>query len=368
MIYFDANAGEILRPDAAAAMQLASTLPGNPSSVHAAGRAARGVMEEARATIAFKLGGEARHLVFTSGGTESDGLAIHALGFGRRLLYGATEHDAVRSAAAAADPAQPPVILPVDSRGVIRLEALRGALAAGGPALVLLMLANNETGVIHPIAEAAALCREYGALLHLDAVQGLGRIPIDINTLGADSVAVSAHKAGGPKGTGGLLLARDIAPRPLLAGGGQERGWRGGTQNVAGIAGFAAICDAGLAEWTSRHVAFRTRIAAAAKDAGAIVAGEGAPLLPNTLCLILPGVRADLQLMTLDLAGFAVSAGAACSSGKIAKSHVLEAMGFGAYAGCAVRVSLSWQTDVAQVDKFISAYTEMAGRLVRKAG
>jgi len=358
MVYLDANASELLRPEARVAMESAWSLPGNPSSVHHAGRAARALMEEARARIATKLGGSAKDLIFTSGGTESDALGLHALGWGRRLLYGATEHDAVRSAAKAAGAE----VLSVDGNGVVRLEALEDQLRAGGPALVALMLANNETGVIHPIASAAALCQTYGALLFVDAVQGLGRIPFDIDVLGADGLAVSAHKIGGPKGIGALLLAQDFPARPLISGGGQERGWSGGTQNLPAIAGFAAACDGPVPD----HLGLRERIAVAARQAGALIAGEGADRLPNTLCLILPGVRADLQLITLDLAGFAVSAGAACSSGKVAKSHVLEAMGLGEQAGSAIRVSLSWQTDVAQVDAFIAAYGAMAERLTRR--
>jgi len=357
MIYLDANASEIQRPESKAAMTSAWEYVGNPSSVHQAGRAARTLMEEARAQIAARLHGSARYLVFTSGGTEADALALHALGTGRRLLYGATEHDAVRSFPNGRDAE----VLPVDGNGLVRLDVLEQRLRAGGPALVALMLANNETGVIHPIAEAAELCRAQGALLFVDAVQGLGRIDVDIAALGADGLAVSAHKIGGPKGIGALLLARDFPTLPLIAGGGQERGWRGGTQNLPAIAGFAAATGAKPPD----HLGLRDKIAAAARNAGAIVAGEAVARLPNTLCLILPGVRADLQLITLDLASFAVSAGAACSSGKVAKSHVLEGMGLGEHAGSAIRVSLSWQTDVAQVDEFIATYTAMAGRLAR---
>ena len=355
MIYLDANSGEMLRPSAREAMLAAWQLPGNPSSVHQAGRAARALMEASREAIASAVGAQARYLVFTSGGTEADGLALRAMGSGRRLLVGATEHDAVRTAAAGGE------VLPVDRNGVVRLAELERRLRAEGPALVALMLANNETGVVYPIAAAAELCRAHGARLHTDAVQALGRMAIDIGALGADSIALSAHKAGGPKGIGALVMAEDFPAAPLIAGGGQEKGWRGGTQNLPAIAGFAAICGVAPPD----HLAMRDRIGEAAKEVGAIIAGEQAERLPNTLCLILPGVRADLQLITLDLAGFAVSAGAACSSGKVAKSHVLEAMGFGADAGSAIRVSLSWQTDQAQIEQFIAAYQTMARRLLR---
>jgi len=360
MIYLDANASELLRPEARAAMQAADLLPGNPSSVHRAGRAARALLEDSRSQIAARLGGSARHLIFTSGGTEADALGLHSLGLERRLLYGATEHDAVRSIALAAGAE----LIPVDKDGVIRLDALEERLRASGPALLALMLANNETGVINPIPEVAALCRAYGALLFIDAVQALGRITFDIRELGADGLAVSGHKIGGPKGVGALLLAQDFPVRPLITGGGQEWGWRGGTQNLPAIAGFAAACAATLPD----HLSLREKVAAAAREAGAWVVGEGVQRLPNTLCLILPGVRADAQLISLDLAGFAVSAGAACSSGKVARSHVLEAMGLAEHAGSAIRMSMSWQTNAAQVDAFVGAYRAMAARLSRKAG
>lgn len=356
MVFLDANAGEILRLEARDAMQEAWLEPGNPASVHAAGRAARARLESARRQIAAAVGGSARNLIFTSGGTESDALALHALGQNRRLLIGATEHDAVRAAVPAAR------FLPVLDSGEIDLDALEIALKNQPPALVALMLANNETGVLHPIVQAAAICHAHGALLFVDAAQALNRIPVNLASLGADAIGLSAHKAGAPKGAGALLFAADTAPTPLMPGGGQERGWRGGTQNLPAIAGFAAI--AGLPPHPD-HPTWQTQIAEAAQSAGAQVAGLAAPRLPNTVNLVLPGVRADLQLISLDLAGFAVSAGAACSSGKVSKSHVLEAMQMGENAGCAIRVSLSWQTTQDEVTQFIAAYRAMASRLRR---
>ncbi|MCW3476470.1 cysteine desulfurase family protein, partial [Limobrevibacterium gyesilva] len=235
MTYLDANATEPVRPEARAAVLAALDLTGNPSSVHAAGRAARRVLEDARETIAGRFGGRPADLVFTSGGTEADALAIHALGQGRRLIVGATEHDAVRAAAPGA------AILPVDRSGVADLAALE-ALLAEGPALVSLMLANNETGTLQPVAEAAALCRAAGALLHVDAVQAAGRVGVDFAGLGAASMALSSHKLGGPAGAGALLLSPEASARlrPLIVGGGQERGRRGGTPPLPAIAGFAA--------------------------------------------------------------------------------------------------------------------------------
>jgi cysteine desulfurase len=224
--YLDANATEPLRPEARAAVIASLDIAGNPSSVHASGRAARLVLEQAREDIAARFGARPAQIVFTSGGTEADALAVHALGQGRRLLIGATEHDAVRAAAPDA------TIVPVDGRGVADLVALERLLAAG-PALLCLMLANNETGVIQPVAEAASLCRAHGAWLHVDAVQAGGRMAVDFVRLGATSLAISSHKLGGPSGAGALLLDDAVGIRPLITGGGQERGWRGGTPPVA---------------------------------------------------------------------------------------------------------------------------------------
>jgi len=359
MIYMDANATEPLRPAARQAAIAALDLTGNPSSIHAAGRQARRVLEESRADIAAALGGEAENLVFTSGGTEANALAIAGLGHGRRILCGATEHAAVLEAA----PGAPRI--PVERSGAIDLGALDAMLADGGPALVCVMLANNETGVIAPIADIARVCRRHGALLHVDAVQAAGRMTIDLAALGADSLAVSGHKVGGPKGAGALLLARgrDIAA-PIIAGGGQERGRRGGTPCLPAIAGFAAALRE--AQNPAPSLAqMRDAAEAAAVAAGALVCGAG-PRLPNTSSLALPGVRADGQVIALDLAGIEVSAGAACSSGKITRSHVLDAMGL-PYAACAIRVSLPWNVTAADIDAFATAYATMAARMRRHA-
>ncbi len=361
MTYLDANATETLRPEARAAVLAALDGGGNPSSVHAAGRSARRLLEEARETIAARFGGQPSDLVFTSGGTEADVLAVHALGAGRRLIVGATEHDAVRSATRGA------AVLAVDGAGVADLEALRRLLAEGGPALVCLMLANNETGTLQPVAEAGRLCRQAGALLHVDAVQAAGRVAVDFAALGADSMALSSHKLGGPQGAGALLVAPALSAglAPLIAGGGQERGRRGGTPPLPAIAGFAAA--AGAADGGAALAALRDAAEQGAVAAGAVVMGAGAPRLPNTTCLALPGVRAETQVIALDLAGVQVSAGAACSSGKVARSHVLDAMGAGALAGEAIRLSLPWCAGPAEVDAFLLAYRAMAARLSRRA-
>ncbi len=355
MTYLDANATEPLRPEARAAALAAMELPGNPSSVHAAGRAARGVLEEARRAVAARFGAPVAGVVFTSGGTEADALAIAGLGAGRRLVISAVEHDAVRVAGVGA------AVAPVDADGLVDLVALE-TLLAEEPALLCLMLANNETGTIQPVAEAAALCRRYGALLHVDAVQAAGRIAVDMTALGADSLALSGHKLGGPKGAGALLLAHGREVAALIAGGGQEKGRRGGTPALPAIAGFAAACGAEAAD----TMPLRRAVEQAAVAQGAIVLG-GVNRLPNTVCIALPGVPAETQVIALDLAGVQVSAGAACSSGKVARSHVLEAMGLGALAGEAIRVSLPWNASMADVQAFGAAYAAMAERLRRRA-
>jgi cysteine desulfurase len=354
--YLDANATEPLRPEARAAMLVAMEVTGNPSSVHGAGRAARRVLEDSREALAARFGAHPGDFVFTSGGTEADALAIHALGAGRRLIIGAIEHDAVRSAAGAAS------ILPVDANGVADLAAAAAWLEAGPDALVCLMLANNETGTIQPIAEVAALCRRHGALLHVDAVQAAGRMDVSLATLGAHSIAISSHKLGGPPGVGALLLAPEVsAIAPLIAGGGQERGRRGGTPPVPAIAGFAAA--SAVARDASHLAPLRDAIEQRAMAQNAIVCGGGGRRLANTTCLALPGVRADAQVIALDLDGIAVSAGAACSSGKVAASHVLAAMGLVGLAGQAIRVSLPWNATAECVDAFSAAYARMAHRL-----
>jgi len=359
MLYLDANATEPLRPEARAAMLAAADTMGNPSSVHAAGRAARRVLEDAREFLATRFGTRPADIVFTSGGTEADALAIHALGTGRRVIIGATEHDAVRSAAPDA------TILPVDGDGVADLQALSKLLADASPTLVCLMWANNETGAIQPIAEAAAICRHLGALLHVDAVQAAGRIPVELGSI--HSLAISSHKLGGPQGAGALLLAPDVAGiSPMIRGGGQERGRRGGTHALPAIAGFAAAAQLSLGhdEDAAKGIAaIRDAIEATAISAGATVCGNGAPRLLNTTCLALPGIRADAQVMALDLDGICVSAGAACSSGKVASSHVLTAMGLGPLAGQAIRVSLPWNVTADAAPVFAAGYARMADRL-----
>lgn len=361
-VYLDANATEVLRPAALDAMVSASVLAGNPSSVHAAGRAARRVLEDSRTVLGRSFGVDADQVVFTSGGTEANVLAIHAFGQGRPIMIGATEHDAVRQAAPHA------VVLPVGRDGVLDRQGLGACLAEAPGAFVCVMAANNETGVLHPLHEVSAICARYGAWLHVDAVQQAGRVPLDFATTRADSMAISGHKFGGPKGAGALLLRESRKVAPLIAGGGQERGRRGGTPALPAIAGMAAALPVALAQDWTVIARLRDAIDVAARQVGAMVAGDGlAPRLPNTTCLVLPNVPAQTQLMALDLAGFAVSAGSACSSGKVTASHVLMAMGLKKLATQAIRVSLPWNVEAAAVDRFIIAYAELAGRLGKRA-
>jgi cysteine desulfurase len=356
-LYLDANATEPLRPEARVAVLAALDLVGNPSSVHAAGRTARRLLESARDRIAALFGASPADLVFTAGGTEANALAIRGLAGGRRVLLGATEHPSVLAAAPAAG------LLPVHRDGTLDLAALEAALAEGPPALVCLMLANNETGVLHPIAEAAAICRARGGLLHVDAVQAAGRVPVSLTALGADSLALSGHKLGGAKGAGALLLRPGLQPQAVIAGGGQERGRRGGTEPLPAIAGMAAAAQAASPEASARLGRIRGAIEAGCAALGALVGGAGAPRLPNTTSLILPGVPAETQVIALDLAGMRVSAGAACSSGKVARSHVLAAMGFAEAAGCAIRVSLPWDAAEDAAERFVDAWSSMRARL-----
>ena len=352
-LYLDANATEPLRPEARAAVLAALDLPGNPSSVHRAGRAARRLLETAREQVAARFGGEPADLVFTAGGTEANALAIAALARGRRVLVGATEHPAVLAAAPGA------TLLPVLADGTLDLAALAAALAEGPPALLCLMAANNETGVLHPLAEAATLCRRNGAALHVDGVQAAGRVPLSLAAIGADTLALSGHKLGGPKGAGALLLRPGLDLPPLVAGGGQERGRRGGTEPLPAIAGMGAAAAAADPAAAARLTRLRDALEAACREAGAQVAGAGVPRLSNTSSLAVPGMAAETQVIALDLAGVQVSAGAACSSGKVRESHVLAAMGLGTLAGCAIRVSLPWNAPADAADRFLVAWQAM---------
>ncbi|WP_411286788.1 cysteine desulfurase family protein [Phenylobacterium sp.] len=367
-IYLDHNATTPVRPEACAAVARALAMGGNPSSVHAAGRAARALVEHARDEVAALVAAPASTVVFTSGGTEANALALEsAVAAGaRRLVVSALEHDSVQETARAAGVAVE--VLPVTADGVADLAWLAERLgrwdAADGRPFVAMMLANNETGVIQPVAQAAGIVRAADGWLHVDAVQAGGKIAIDSRALGADTLSVSAHKLGGPQGVGALTFG----PRATLSrrqhGGGQERGRRGGTENVPGICGFGAAATAALGDLESfqRLADGRDALAARMKAAGAVVMGEGAPRLANTLCVATPEFTSDLQVMGLDLAGVLVSAGAACSSGKVKASPVLTAMGQGELAACAIRVSGGWNTDDGDWNRLAEAWLEAHGR------
>ncbi|MBY0406176.1 MAG: aminotransferase class V-fold PLP-dependent enzyme, partial [Rickettsiales bacterium] len=296
-------------------------------------------------------------ILFTATGTEANATALCGIP-GRRVLVSAVEHSSVLKAANAE-------IIPVDANGVIRLSVLDEMLRGTPPALVSLMLANNETGVIQPVKEAAEIAHAHGALLHCDAVQALSKIPVEFAGLGADMMSLSAHKCGGPLGAAALVLKRDIPIVSLLRGGGQELGRRAGTENVAAIAGFAAAIEKTAGQPHIKQARHWLDVMEASMVAsGAVVFGSSLPRLPNTTCVAMPGISGEVQLMNFDLAGFAVSAGSACSSGRIEPSHVLTAMGVDkATAGSAIRVSGGWNTTQKEIQDFTQAWLALRQRL-----
>jgi cysteine desulfurase len=374
-VYLDWNATTPLRPEAKQAMAAAWEVSGNPSSVHAEGRQARRLVEEARAAVAAAVGARPPDVVFASGGTEANALALTPglrRGTGqpvRRLLVSAIEHASVLSGGRF--PPESIGIIKVTSAGLVDLGHLRTLLAAGPPALVSVMLANNETGAVQPISEIAELVHEAGSLLHVDAIQALGKLSFDINVLKADLLTLSAHKVGGPKGVGAVVLAEDVQGlEPLLRGGGQELGRRAGTENVAGIAAFGAATRAAMSALPGDAVrlqALRDRLEQGLKQTpGIIVFSDGAPRLPNTTLFTVAGLKAETAVIGFDLAGIAVWSGSACSSGKVQPSHVLAAMGLDKdLAQGAVRLSLGWSTSEADIDLTLEAWRMLADGLLR---
>jgi cysteine desulfurase len=376
-VYLDWNATTPLRREAREAMAVACDLCGNPSSVHAEGRQARRLVEDARAAVAGATGAEARDVVFTSGGTEANALALTA-GLRRgtsqpveRLVVSAIEHASVL--AGGHYPADRIDILGVTHSGVVDLDQLPGLLAAGSPALVSVMHANNETGAIQPVPEIADIVHEAGGLLHVDAVQALGKIPFDIKALNVDLASISAHKLGGPKGVGALVLAEGLSGlNALLRGGGQEQGRRAGTENVMGISGFGAAVKVAMASLEADMKAvekLRIRLEAGLRQTrNLLVFCENVPRLPNTTLFSAPGLKAETTVIGLDLEGVAVSSGSACSSGKVQPSHVLEAMGYSReLARGAVRLSLGWSTTEADIDRVVKAWRKLAGTLLKQS-
>jgi cysteine desulfurase len=374
-VYLDWNATTPLRQEAREAMVAAYDLVGNPSSVHAEGREARRLVEEARAALAAAVGAQPRNIVFTSAGTEANALALSpglrgpSGGPVQRLLVSAIEHPSVL--AGGRFPADAVSQIRVTHAGIVDLDHLK-ALLGSGPALVSVMAANNETGALQPVTEAARIVHEAGGLLHVDAIQALGKIPFYINEVGADLATFSAHKIGGPKGIGALVMAEGItALVPVLRGGGQELGRRAGTENVAGIAGFGAAVKAAvqaLPQDAERLRSLQNRLENGLRAiAGTMIFSENAGRLPNTTLFTAPGLRAETAVIGFDLEGIAVSSGSACSSGKVQPSHVLSAMGFDAkVAQGAVRLSLGWSTQEADINRTLEAWRKLGNTLLKQ--
>lgn len=357
-IYLDYNASALVRPEVQDVMARALADNGNPSAVHAAGRRARARVETARAQVGELVGADPTAVVFSSGGTESNAQALaSALAAGcERVIVSATEHPCVAEAALASG--APVEVLPVDGVGLVDLAWLAEALARPGRAVVAIHHANNESGVIQPIEQAAALVHAAGGWLHVDAIQSAGKIPVDIRALQADSLTLSAHKLGGPQGVGALVLKEGLVGVRIIHGAGQERGLRAGTENVPGIVGFGAAADCAardLAEAQS-HAVWRDQAEARVRAAGATIVGDGAPRLPNTLFMAVEGWDSPQQLITLDLAGVMVSAGSACSSGKVKPSRAMSAMGLDRLAMGGVRISGGWNTVEADWIGFADAW------------
>lgn len=369
--YLDYNATAPLRPEVREVFAAALALYGNPSSVHAEGRAARGAIEAARAKVAGLVGARPEDVIFTSGGTEANALALAAqAGEAWHCYMSAVEHPSVLSGGRFYS--ETTTRIPVTPDGVVDLEILARELAkhhlGGWRPFVSLMAANNETGAIQPVAETSKIVHSAGGLLHTDAVQAAGRIKLDMAALGADMLSLSAHKLGGPKGVGALVLGNGASVEPLVKGGAQERRRRAGTENVAGIVGFGVAAELAASD-LAKMGAIATLRDELEKGAltiapDAIVLAARVKRLPNTTCIAVPGAKAETLVIGLDLAGVAVSSGSACSSGKVEASHVLSAMGVPEeIAQGAIRVSLGFATKRADIDNFLKAFAELIKRL-----
>ncbi|MFN3211983.1 MAG: cysteine desulfurase family protein [Henriciella sp.] len=377
MIYADYNATAPVRPEAKAAMLTALEVGANPSSVHGPGRAARKLLEQARAQVGLAIGARTQDVIFTSGGTEASALALNGvvaqLEHKCTLLVSAIEHEAVIKNAGYAGVAVETAY--VTASGTLDLDWLRDRLskwdqARDGLPVLAIMLANNETGVIQPVAEAAAMVREAGGLTHCDAVQGLGKVMVNVGLLGVDYLALSAHKVGGPQGVGALWVRSGAPLKPVLFGGGQERSLRSGTENLSGIAGFGAAAEAAIREMPALQALAGPRDAMEKKlvaEAGVTVFGADTDRLSQTSIFAIPGFGAETQVMAMDLAGVAVSSGSACSSGKVKRSLVLAAMGVDDdLAESAIRVSFGWNTRASDFDAAAEAWLQAARRTVLK--
>ncbi|MBR0753897.1 cysteine desulfurase [Bradyrhizobium jicamae] len=374
-VYLDWNATTPLRPEAKAAMVAALELSGNPSSVHTEGRKARRLVEDAREAVAGAVGARPQDVVFSSGGTEANALALTP-GLVRgasapvtRLLVSAIEHASVLAGGRFAPEAIK--VIHVTRAGLVDLDHLRALLGEGPPALVSVMLANNETGAIQPVADIASIVHAAGGLLHVDAIQAFGKIPFDLASSQADLLTLSAHKIGGPKGVGALVLADGVQGLDaLLRGGGQEQGRRAGTENVAGISGFGAATRAAMAALTAdsaRVRDLRDQLENGLRQTpDMVVFSEQVKRLPNTVLFAIPGMKAETAVIGFDLAGVAVSSGSACSSGKVQPSHVLAAMGYRPdVTQAAVRLSLGWSTSHADVELVLKAWRKLRDTLVK---
>jgi cysteine desulfurase len=369
--YLDYNATAPLRPEVREAIVAALDAHGNPSSVHAEGREARALIESARAKVAALAGARAEDVIFTSGGSEANALALAAqAGDAWHCYVSAVEHPSVL--AGGRFYRESTTRIPVSGDGVIDLDVLAAELAkhhlGGWRPFVSLMAANNETGVIQPVAAAAEIVHAAGGLLHTDAVQVAGRLPLDLGALGADMMTLSAHKIGGPKGVGVLVLREGVAVEPLIKGGGQEGRRRAGTENVAGIVGFGVAAELAAAELeeAATLASLRDELERRAREVepSTVVVSGRVARLSNTSCIAVPGTKAETLVIGLDLAGVAVSAGSACSSGKVEASHVLIAMGLSPeLAQGAIRVSLGFGATGADIERFIGAWSELIKRM-----
>ncbi|HEX2447546.1 MAG TPA: cysteine desulfurase family protein [Methyloceanibacter sp.] len=373
--YLDYNATAPLREDVRQAVIAAMSLYGNPSSVHEEGRLARGAIEAARSKVAALVGARPEDVIFTSGGTEANGLALAAQGGDAWQCYlSASEHPSVLSGGRFYR--ETTTTIPVDRDGVIDLEILAKELEkhhlGGWRPFVSVMAANNETGTIQPVAETSKIVHEAGGLFHTDAVQAAGRIKLEMAMLGADMLSLSAHKIGGPKGVGALVLGDGASVEPLIKGGGQERRRRAGTENVAGIVGFGVAAELAAADLANVGAIAELRDELEARTLAmapsAVVLSAAVQRLANTSCIAVPGVKAETLVIGLDLAGVSVSSGAACSSGKVEASHVLRAMGVPEeLAQGAIRVSLGFATNRDDIENFLKAFEELIKRLRPKA-
>ena len=359
-VYLDYAASAPLRLEARARMVELLDVFGNPSSVHAEGQAARIVLDESRRSIADLMGVRAERVVFTSGGTEANNLALRGVmgkAAGKRLLVSAVEHDCVRNTGLALGATE----IPVYANGVVQLAWLQDELAKGDVAMVSVMMANNENGGLQPVTEIAAMCRAAGAVFHTDAVQTVGHMPVNVDGIGADLLSFAAHKFGGPKGAGVLIVKPEVDMNAAVTGGSQERNRRAGTENVLGVGGMVAAMAAAFDKMAVERAAaarLQALMVSGLKNLGLTVVGETAERVEHVVQVLTPGKRGEDVVIGMDMRGVAVSQGSACGSGRVKESHVLKAMGYGREAGEAVRLSWGWGSVESDIE---AAVTALAG-------